>query len=465
MRPKNHLTPLKQAKPDRPSRRWAVYFSRLVAGKLSDGRKFFATQAEAEAFCEVKRREVADLGINQAITLTDELKREVIECVRRLSLQSLGGRTPTLTQAVDCFIKETVMQGHNFRVIDAKGEWITHLQSSKKKKTSYTHLRLVKSSLAKFCEAFGEDILATVKGSKIEEWLDAYATAHQLKPKSRNAFLKNYLKPYFAWCVKRSFIESDPTAKIELWVDDAPLKDRLLSPDDLLLILSRTPRELLPTVAILSLVGLRVAEASRIRWEDVKADELRVEVGATISKTKMLRQSPIPGQVAKWLRKLKRKAKPTDFVFPAQVFVNQPDKAKNLSLLDANRQKHLWGALADVRIAVKGLGVDLKKNAFRASALSYRLALSTNAYTTAEEMGNSPSILKRRYQQLAPRALAVEWFAIDPSRFDDPFNAPTAPEILRTIEDKRAKAKLLENAEEDEGESDPTAPDDFPSFG
>jgi hypothetical protein len=57
-------------------------------------------------------------------------------------------------------------------------------------------------------------------------------------------------------------------------------------------------------------------------------------------------------------------------------------------------------------------GVTWGKNALRASALSYRLALTKDAAATAFEMGNSPTVLMRDYRELTTRVDAERWFSV-----------------------------------------------------
>jgi hypothetical protein len=59
-------------------------------------------------------------------------------------------------------------------------------------------------------------------------------------------------------------------------------------------------------------------------------------------------------------------------------------------------------------------GVTWGRNALRASALSYRLALTKDAAGTAFEMGNSATVLLVSYMELSAPAVAQEWFAVTP---------------------------------------------------
>ena len=60
------------------------------------------------------------------------------------------------------------------------------------------------------------------------------------------------------------------------------------------------------------------------------------------------------------------------------------------------------------------VGVAWHRNALRASALSYRLALSRDAAATAFEMGNSAAILMRDYRELTTPNEAELWFNVTP---------------------------------------------------
>jgi hypothetical protein len=57
------------------------------------------------------------------------------------------------------------------------------------------------------------------------------------------------------------------------------------------------------------------------------------------------------------------------------------------------------------------VGVAWHRNALRASALSYRLALTKDAAATAFEMGNSAAILMRDYRELTTPTEAELWFS------------------------------------------------------
>jgi hypothetical protein len=55
-----------------------------------------------------------------------------------------------------------------------------------------------------------------------------------------------------------------------------------------------------------------------------------------------------------------------------------------------------------------------KKNASRHSFGSYRMAEIKNVYQVAEEMGNSPAMVKKHYFQAVTKAEASKFWAIRP---------------------------------------------------
>lgn len=59
------------------------YPGKLVNGRQEVARRFFRLRSEADAFCALKRSEIATLGA-LADGLSPELKREALQCVERL---------------------------------------------------------------------------------------------------------------------------------------------------------------------------------------------------------------------------------------------------------------------------------------------------------------------------------------------------------------------------------------------
>jgi hypothetical protein len=149
----------------------------------------------------------------------------------------------------------------------------------------------------------------------------------------------------------------------------------------------------LPVLAVQAFCGLRVAEAARLRWSDILFNESGnyVQVGADVAKTSRRRLTPMPDGLSSHLGTI---GKNEGHVFgPGRGSVDALQRAmmafrKSLPMV-------AWG-----------------RNALRASALSYRLALTKDAAATAFETGNSASILTRFYAETAQLTVAKEWFEV-----------------------------------------------------
>ena len=137
-----------------------------------------------------------------------------------------------------------------------------------------------------------------------------------------------------------------------------------------------------------------VAEAARLRWSDILLNESGnyVQIGADAAKTSRRRLTPIPDGLTAYL-KVARKDE-------GHVY------ASGKGSIDA-----LQRATVAFRQAL--IGVAWGRNALRASALSYRLALTRDAAATAHEMGNSATILYRTYAEVVQPAVAEQWFSVE----------------------------------------------------
>jgi hypothetical protein len=193
---------------------------------------------------------------------------------------------------------------------------------------------------------------------------------------------------------------------------------------------------------------------ARLRWTHLKNDSTTLYLNRGITKTDEGRTTPIPEAVARYLEKHRPEEGNDGFIFKGC----RDDAVKDMS--DAKEARRDVNRVTRLNVRLNRLKKSVRKhfpwpsNALRASALSYRVQLTGSTDRTAEEMGNSKTILKRTYQELTTEAEAKEWFATDPgyiSHF-------SAQEILRYIEGKAVGMKLARKAkkakeavEEEEG--------------
>lgn len=463
------LTPLLQDNPDRPSRKWAVYYRKVVMRprdpkKPTEGecrafktdRAFFPDEATARRFISEKQAEADTLGAG-ALILTDSIKREALECLEKLhSFVGRDGKTPTLSDAVAVYIREERLAESDKKVGQAVREC---LSAKRKEGKGLRYLQQFEINLRKFTKRFGDRPLGSVKDYEIEKWLDdQYKGGKGLAPTTRNNLL-TYVVAFYSWCVEEGRTAQHPATRIKYLKlrrhsDDDSSQGRLLTPDQLKVILADCPDEFRPTLCLLAFAGVRCAEMARLRWSHLKNDSTTLFLNRGITKTDEGRSTPIPEAVARYLEKHRPEEGDDGFIFKGC----RDDAVKGMS--DAEEARRDVNRVTRLNVRLNRLKKSVRQhfpwpnNALRASALSYRVQLTGSTDRTAEEMGNSKTILKRTYQELTTVAEAKEWFATDPdyiSRF-------SSQEILRYIEGKAVgmkfarKAKKAKEAVEEEEE-------------
>jgi integrase len=384
---KRTLVPLRQS-PElcrkRPDRTWAVSFpGKVVDGHQKVARRYFRLKSDAEAFCAVKRAEVASFGA-LANGLDDDVKREALLCVDKL--KPLGVK---LMVAVDWFIKTQPTNGLRLSIAEALKALQHRIVADG---YSRKHSQNVGQIVSSFARGRMDEPASTITTQQAQQWLDGYRTKAN-QPLSVVAFntYRRYLSVFCNYCVKSGWMASNPLVGVRPRKLVAAVP-RLLSPADLRAILGGCPDELKPVVAIQALCGLRVAEAARLKWSDVMLSEGGnfVRVSADAAKTSRRTLTPMPDGLAEYLKLTRRD----------EGFVYLAGKGS----VDA-----LQKAMVAFRRSL--VGVAWHRNAMRASALSYRLALTRDAAATAFDMGTGATILMRDYRELTTPSVARDWFA------------------------------------------------------
>jgi integrase len=232
-----------------------------------------------------------------------------------------------------------------------------------------------------------------VSSDNVQKWLDDYRTkeGRTLSAVSFNSY-RRYLSLFFSFCVKRGWLATNPVARVSQQRVTTKVP-RLLMPSDLKLILNASSGDLRTAIALQAFCGLRSSEVARVRWTDVLLNESGnyIQIGADTAKTSRRRLTPIPDNL---LPLLHRDKKPDGFIYATGK--GKPDAIQK--------------ALVSIRKSLRD--ISWGRNALRASALSYRLAITKDVSATALEMGNSPEVLMRDYRELTTPAQAVEWFGL-----------------------------------------------------
>ena len=355
-------------------------------GHQKVSRRYFRLKSDAEGFCSVKRAEVASLGA-LADGLGDEVKREALACVEKLKPFGVS-----LVVAVDWFLKAQPSSGLKLSIAGALKALQRRILADGYSKR---HSQLVGQIVSSFGKGRMDDPVSTINTLQAQAWLDGYRT-RKGQPLSVVAFntYRRYLSVFCNYCVKSGWMASNPLVGVRPRKLVAAVP-RLLSPADLRIILGACPDELKPVIAIQALCGLRVAESARLKWSDVMLSDGGnfIRVSAEAAKTSRRRLTPMPEGLADYLKGAR---KDDGFVYAA-----------GKGSVDALQK-------ATVTFRRSLVGVAWHRNALRASALSYRLALTKDAAATAFEMGNSAAILMRDYRELTTPTEAELWFSVTP---------------------------------------------------
>jgi integrase len=201
----------------------------------------------------------------------------------------------------------------------------------------------------------------------------------------------------FSFTVEEGFCRENPVAKID-FIKTTQAAPGVVRADDIAAVL-RCAREhfadILPALVIQAWAGLRTAEVERLQWEDVRIEDRFIEVNAAAAKNNARRPVHIEDNLALWL-----------------VALRQPSGA--IVRKDYNRR---IGKLRRM-LAVQTPSVALPHNGLRHSFGTYHCAHHDSTHATADQMGNSPAVVKAHYRAVASKADAARWFAVTPASLD-----------------------------------------------
>ncbi len=390
--------------------RWVVYY--FDTDKQKRWARRFSMEAEALEFFREKNIYDEKLGV-EANRISPVDRRELIEA--KMLLDPL--RT-SLTNAVLTYVKLTKdLEVHGITLNQAIEEYKTLVKlkersvkldfaidryclSLQKKDLSNEYSMGVERILMRFMETFERDrIVSLITGKEIFYWLinlkkREYAdsdtllvngrpmkvfkeTDEDLGIYSRNEYRRT-LYSFFKFCKMQDWLDNNPVEKVESWRVRGKTPE-IFTPEEVRKILDSTsPKsEIRAYVAIAAFTGIRNAEMGRLTWDKIKLDDREIVLDSEITKTASRRVVKIPENLAKWLE-------PYVWEFGSKKKILTKRKTPLLNKLHESLGKGNW-----------------VKNGLRHSAATYYLALTKNAYLTAEQMGHAVDVLKQNYNGLA----------------------------------------------------------------
>ena len=363
----------------------AKALAKELAGQLaSDGvRSQFLTEQDRRIYVLAQKAvEPLNLEIDQVCRHYADLRSRV--------------KGATLEEAVDFHNTFGQRVRHGATTNEVYQEYLQHLE---KRGVGDYHVRDVEKIAGKFVSTFPGTI-ARIDTPDIDDFLGRLGG----KARNKNNWRKGIIA-YFNFAQKKNFLPknlehaaaatsefSDPRQKIITEEDAAALlqRDDIYTPEEMRKILEAISPALRLTLEIKAFSGVRTEEIIRLWW--VMVDE----------KDNCIR---VPDAVGK---------------IDARLVLILPNLAKRLSghpvdikhgrvagdWASANSLWHAWER------EVEKAGVPYRRNAFRNSYISYRLAILQDIHRVAEETGTSPEMIRRNYLVPISRTVAEEWFAL-----------------------------------------------------
>ena len=263
---------------------------------------------------------------------------------------------------------------------------------------SEIHLNDLEIRLGQFSRAFELPIMA-VSPVLVQQWI--YGLKNQKTKKDCAARTKGNMHrqivSLFNFARRQKYVPAE--LALELSEISTPKKKHapilIYTADEMRAILAKADAAITPALCIAAFAGLRLAEVSRLDWREVRLSEKLIVVGAENAKTAARRLVPISDNLAAWLAPHAKRFGPVN---PCN------EKAQNVG-----------NALGDrFERAAARAKITWRRNGFRHSFISFRVAEVKDVPAVALECGNSVQVIFSNYRALATDAEATAWFSILP---------------------------------------------------
>jgi integrase len=352
-------------------RYYCVTIPKLGGGR---NRRFFKDKAEAQTFMQLAEVQQENYG-TAALSISDALRVEAIECGEWL--RPYG---KTLRDAAKFYLVHLKAVTGSRKVRDVVADLLAARIADG---MSARYLGDLRVRLGRFVNSFGEEMIAGVSASRIDQWLrDLHVGAV-----TRNTFRRR-LAVLFSFAKRRGYVAENPIADVER-AKERETEIEILSTGQVARLLESASSDMLPFWAIGAFAGLRRAEIERLTWSEIDFDADVIEVKASKSKTASRRLITIQPNLRKWLA-------------PYRTHIGRACPVNLQRKINDDRER-------------AGLRAEWPQNALRHSFGSYHLARFNDAAKLALEMGNSPATIFRHYRQLVRPKEAERYWNISPA--------------------------------------------------
>jgi integrase len=312
----------------------------------------------------------------------DEAVRIAADCLRLL-----GGRAAPQEVCRD-WLKRHAVELPKITVPDAVGLLKKQAETDGK---SQDRQKQLAAALDAFALAFNVEV-QTIEPKQLTDYLIALPFKERTKANHRDVIgffnrwllMRGYLPKGTDWLEGVQNYTKRKTGEIEIY-----------SADEMRRLIAAADERILPLLVIGGFAGLRHAEITRLKWQDIDFEENFIEVKAENAKTETRRIVPLKPNLKAFLEPLAKK------------------DGKVISIV--NTTKMLLQAAAntgDVAKEIKPLA--WKHNGLRHTYISSRVAECGDVPRVADEAGNSPQVIRTNYLKRIRPAAAAEWFAIQP---------------------------------------------------
>lgn len=349
-------------------------------------RKFFkhGEKTQAEDHRNGLRDQFDQVGASDRARINEALLREATAAVKKL--EPFGH---SIADAVDHFVAHLETQAKRTTVsISTVANNLLDLKE--KEGASDKHLRTLKGHFRRFAESFSDRAISSVTTEDIETWL------HNLpgvKSTTTRANYRTSLSVLFIFAHERGHISANPLASV--YRPKRNSSKGYLTPEQAERLLTHTPAEIIPAVAIMLFAGVRPdyadGEMSRLSWSDIRLSRRIIRLDHRITKTGNSRTIDITDNLAAWLKP----------------HVQQTGKL----IEDANRFRTLWEKARKDAGLYAGWPSDGTRNSF----VSYHVALHGDEYKTCAQSGHDIATLRKHYKDLVDQEDAEAYFGIMPT--------------------------------------------------
>ncbi|MGZ0655629.1 tyrosine-type recombinase/integrase [Coraliomargarita sp. W4R72] len=371
----------------RPEFKYRVYYLGSGGTRTSS---VFKSKSEASNFYEIKLAESENLGSEVSSVISDKVKREVFEAMRRL--EPYG---KTISEAVEHYVQHLEATEQS-RPIDELIDMF--LEEMRRAGKSDRYMIDLSHRLVKFKADKGKRFASDITTREAQTWLNRL----KVSDLTRNNY-RRVLSAFFAWCERQSFVQTNPISKttktkvvggeIEVFtIDEIKTVLKLAARSD--------ARDLLATVCIGAFAGLRASEIERLTWEDVKIDRGIIDLKKSKTKTAARRLVEIRPILREWLAEFKNETgaiQKKGFDRRLRAFRRKLEEGNSKS----GRKPVSW-----------------PHNGLRHSFASYLLAEIKDPGAVSLQLGhNNAGVLFQHYRELITEEdAALYWSALTPQK-------------------------------------------------